>query len=156
MRDSLAITWEMLGGMNWTDKTEKYNQVPRKRLPFKHYHVNQLIYIKRVPKRFYKSQIEELEYHLSSKLQERFAGPFRITGVISPVLYRAMIHGKERVIHAINMKPARIQLDVTDNQIEKDEETEQNEEQDEDHNVKQFPIFSHPYDELEAQEQGIL
>jgi len=83
LRDSLAIAWDALSSTFWSHKTEVYNSVPKKRLPFKHYKVDQLVYIKRVPRRFYKDPIDELEYHLSSKLQERFAGPFRITKVLT-------------------------------------------------------------------------
>lgn len=118
LRDSLALAWDSLGGTAWTDKTEAYNAVPRRRLPFKMYALNQLVYIKRIPKRFYKDPVEELNYHLSSKLQERFSGPFRITSILSPVLYKAMIHGNEKVVHAINMKPARVRLDVIDDEDE--------------------------------------
>lgn len=140
LRDSLALAWDALGSTFWTDKTEIYNSVPKKRLPFKEYKVDQLAYIKRIPKRFYKDPVDELNYHLSSKLQERFSGPYRITAQLSPVLYKAMIHGTERVIHAINMKPARIQLDVVDEQFTDDDDTWQQ--------IQQFNQLD--YDQLRA------
>lgn len=96
--------------------------------------MNQLVYIKRIPKRFYKSAIEEADYHLSSKLQARFAGPYRITEVLSPVLYRAEIHGREKTIHAINMKPSRTYLDVSDSQLPPEEQWQA---------VKQFTPFEY-------------
>ena len=43
---------------------------------------------------------------LSPKLQYRFAGPFLVVEVYSPVLYTALIHGNLEKVHAINMKHA--------------------------------------------------
>jgi hypothetical protein len=45
-----------------------------------------------------------------------------ITEVLSPVLYKAIIHNKERVVHALNIKPANRQrkfIKKTDNKITK-------------------------------------
>ena len=35
----------------------------------------------------------------------RWSGPYRVTSVLSPVLYEAFVHGRMTRVHAINMKP---------------------------------------------------
>ena len=42
---------------------------------------------------------------ISQQLLERFEGPYKIVGKISPVLYDAVVNGKEVRVHASNMKP---------------------------------------------------
>ena len=60
----------------------------------------------------YKDLEDEAEFVLSSKLQARYAGPYRITRKLSDILYEAQVHGTKRVIHAINMKPAHTALNI--------------------------------------------
>ncbi len=122
LRDSLLIAWDSICGNAWTDKTIKYNQVPKKRLPFVEYVKDQLFYLKKIPRRFYRDLVEEENYQLSSKLQERFTGPFRIVERLTPVTYRAQIHGSTKTVHAINMKPARVALNVADHLPEDSDE----------------------------------
>ncbi len=59
-----------------------------------------------MPKRVPKSKKAEERIILSAKLQFRYAGPYVIKEKLSPIVYRAIIHNKERVVHALNMKPA--------------------------------------------------
>ncbi len=137
LRDALSLAWDTLSGSIWSQKTERYNQRPRKPLPFHAYELNELVYLKRIPRRFYTNQLEEITYGLSSKLQSRYCGPYRITKLRSPVLFEAEVHGKTRVVHAINMKPARVHLhlaadvaDLDDENWDSDEEDNQNEDLD--------------------------
>jgi hypothetical protein len=81
------------------------NRVPRSHLPFKVYSVGDRFFHRRVPRRFYRDQTDERSYKLSSKLQNRWTGPYRITRCISPVLYEADIHNEIKRVHAINMRP---------------------------------------------------
>ena len=81
------------------------NRVPRAHLPFKEYSVGDHFFHRRVPRRFYRDQIDERSYKLSSKLQNRWTGPYRITRRLSPVLYEADIHNEIKRVHAINMRP---------------------------------------------------
>jgi hypothetical protein len=114
LRDALALAWHTISGSAWSDKTERYNARPSAPLAFKHYEVNQLVFMKRIPRRFYKSQKDEELHALSAKLQPRYSGPYRITKVLSDVLYQAQVHGKTRTLHAINIKPAHVFLNVAD------------------------------------------
>src|SRR5690606_21695801 len=91
LRDTLTLAWDTISGASWTNKTVRYNQRPRKPLRFHSYKVDQLVFIKRIPRRFYKDPKDEVEYHQSSKFQARYAGPYRITRQISDVLYEAQI-----------------------------------------------------------------
>jgi hypothetical protein len=82
------------------------NRVPAEKLEFVPYEVGDFFFTRVVPKRTPKNKKEEERIILSSKLQFRYAGPYMIKEVLSPILYRAIIHNKDRVVHAINMKPA--------------------------------------------------
>ncbi len=84
---------------------EGYNRVPAERLEFVPYEPGDFFFNRVVPKRAPKSKKDEMRIILSEKLQFRYAGPYMIKEVLSPILYRAIIHGKERVVHALNMKP---------------------------------------------------
>ena len=85
---------------------EGYNRVPVEKLEFVPYEVGDFFYTRVVPKRVPKSKKAEERIILSAKLQFRYAGPYVIKEKLSPIVYRAIIHNKERVVHALNMKPA--------------------------------------------------
>lgn len=86
--------------------SENHNRVPAERLVYKPYAVGDFFYHRVVPKRAYKSVNEEKAEKISSKLQFRYVGPYMVTEVISPILYTAVIHGKTKRVHSLNMKPA--------------------------------------------------
>ncbi len=109
---ALKIAWTTIAGSTWHNKTDVLNRRTVQPLEFKHYELNQLVFIKRIPRRFYVDQNDAEAYALSSKLQARYAGPYRIIGKRSDVVYTAMVHGKPRTIHAVNMKPAMVDLHV--------------------------------------------
>jgi hypothetical protein len=77
---------------------------PRNKLPFKPFVVGSYCYLKSIPRRFFRNPTEKKIHKLSSKLQFRYSGPYRIVQVISPVIYKADIHGVIKTVHAINMK----------------------------------------------------
>jgi hypothetical protein len=112
LAQALSLAWRTLGGSTWTSKTEAYNARPSQPLEFVHYKIDQLIFIKRIPRRIYKDILDEEKYHLSSKLQARYSGPYRVTGKISDVVYEVEMHGKTKRTHAVNMKPAMVDLHV--------------------------------------------
>ena len=118
---ALQCAWESLGGSSWRTKTTKYNARPSKPLDFIAYKPNQLVYLKRIPRRFYKDLDDEKMFTLSSKLQARYAGPYRILEKKSDVLYTAQVHGKVRFIHAVNMKPAHTALHIAPPIVDQDQ-----------------------------------
>lgn len=99
---ALQMAWDTLAGSTWHDKTDVLNRRTVQPLEFKCYEVNQLVFIKRIPRRFYRDQQDEDSYVLSAKLQARYAGPYRILEKRSDVVYVAMVHGQRRTIHALN------------------------------------------------------
>lgn len=109
---ALRIAWTTLAGSTHHDKTDALNRRTVQPLEFKHYELDQLGFIKRIPRRFYRDQQDETSYSLSAKLQARYAGPYRIVEKRSDVVYVAMVHGQRRTIHALNMKPAIVDLHV--------------------------------------------
>jgi hypothetical protein len=82
------------------------NRPPLERLEFKPYEVGDFFYLRVVPKSTYKSKDEEEALKLSAKLQFRYCGPYMVTEVVLPILYKANIHGVVTTVHAVNMKPA--------------------------------------------------
>ena len=105
LRATLLATWEVTSekvGQN----TETFNRVPREHLSFKPYEIGQFVFIKAIPKRFYSEVYKKKKHKLSSKLQYRYVGPYRIIRRLSEVLYEADIHNEVKRIHAVNMKPA--------------------------------------------------
>ena len=57
------------------------------------------------PKRFYIDTSKKEKTKILAKLQYRWVGPYRISRVLSPVLYEAFVHGRTIRVHAVNMKP---------------------------------------------------
>jgi hypothetical protein len=84
---------------------EKSNVKIRKPLEFVEYEVGQQFLRVRRPVSSFKSVIDEEEWKISMKLLERYEGPYTIIRKINPILYDADINGKEKRVHAVNMKP---------------------------------------------------
>ena len=77
----------------------------RQPLEFVEYEVGQKFMRTRRPITAFKSAEEQEEWKITSKLLERYEGPYKIIRKISPILYDADIDGVETRVHAINMKP---------------------------------------------------
>ena len=76
-------------------------------LDIKSFHVNEYVFIRNMPRRFYKDKEENVKYHINFKLQaHRFVGPYRIKAKLSPVIYTLDIHGEDVNMHIIHMKSA--------------------------------------------------
>jgi transposase InsO family protein len=103
LQEVLSYTWSSVS-LREKQNVKVMQQLPRKRLPFKPFVVGSYCFLKTVPRRFFKNPSEKKIHKLSSKLQFRYSGPYRIVKVISPVLYVADIHGENKKVHAINMK----------------------------------------------------
>ena len=101
--ETLKWTWEYVAAEQ-PAHSEEYNKTPRKPLKFREYDVGDLCYVKRIPKRFFKKTQDFDKVKLSAKLQFRYTGPHLILHKYSPILYKLAINGKEKVIHALNMK----------------------------------------------------
>ena len=105
----LMLLWEKAGEEIQTT-TEHYNKVLGLDIPdimIKEFAVGEYIYIRRLPRRFWKDINENVKYHINAKLQAcRWAGAYRVLEKISPVLYVVDIHNKEKIIHVRHMKSA--------------------------------------------------
>jgi hypothetical protein len=84
---------------------ERYNMVIRKPLEFVEYEEGQEFFRVRRPISKFNSIDDEENWKISMKLLERYEGPYKIIRKITPVLYDAAIDGKEKRVHAVNMKP---------------------------------------------------
>jgi hypothetical protein len=110
----------------WTTVSElKPNQVkimndalhPRTHLLPHQYQEGDRCMLKRVPKRNYIDWKDKLKYKISAKLQSRYTGPYLILRQLSPVLFVGMVDGKEKIIHAINMKTCPTVKEVSQSNI---------------------------------------
>jgi hypothetical protein len=106
LQEVLSYTWSSVALREKSNITtmQSSQQTPRKKIPFIPFTVGSYCYLKTVPRRFFKDPSEKKIHKLSSKLQFRYSGPYRIIQVISPVIYKADIHGEIKTVHAINMK----------------------------------------------------
>ena len=91
-------------GERVTDNVFVMNKRPTYRLEFKPFKVGDYFLLRMHPKREFKNTNEELVYKLSSKLQDRWEGPYKILKVITPILYDADVHNTVRRVHAVNMR----------------------------------------------------
>ena len=78
---------------------EAYNKVIGTDLStdIRSYKPGQYVFVRRILRRFYKDQQENIKYHINFKLQPiRWTGPYRILGKVSPVLYILDFHNTRR------------------------------------------------------------
>ena len=66
--------------------------------------VGQRFYLKTIPKRYFYSEEDKIDYKLSASLQYRYTGPHQVLHVINPVIYVAAVDGTLRFVHANKMK----------------------------------------------------
>ena len=104
--EMMRYIWEEIATKLTTVNVDRFNQIPREPLTFIPYEVEEFAYIKRIPRKYYKTKEETERYVSSRKLQYRYAGPYLIVKKNSDVSYMLDIHGEKRSIHAINMKKA--------------------------------------------------
>ena len=106
MADNLRNIWWDISKRTFyirqRDDEEKAFQAQRR--PFRPYRRGEQFYFKTIPRRTFRSLEDEQQYKISAKLQYRFSGPHVVTEVISPVVYRVRIDGREKIIHANRMK----------------------------------------------------
>jgi hypothetical protein len=115
MRKALIAVWTSVGVKSRVD-VEEWNRKAHNKIEYKPYAVGDLFYLATIPKRQLILQTlggttagtkknKDNIRKLSSKLQMRYVGPYRIIKVINPILFVADIHNVERVVTAVNMKP---------------------------------------------------
>ena len=95
-----------MGGAIHRNKTNVEEMQHRKREPllFKEFIEGDYVFMKYIPRRFYRDDVRKKRYKLSRKLQIRYVGPYRIIKKFSPVLYQVDINNKLKTVHAINLK----------------------------------------------------
>ena len=107
LQQNLQYFWG-LAAERINGQTETYNRVPSVPQEFVPYEVNEWVMIRREPKRLYRNKTEKKQFHLSSKIQHRFNGPYLITAKLSDLRYLISCHGTTRETHALHMKPHSI------------------------------------------------
>lgn len=105
---AMMLIWEAVGE-EILQKTEHYNKVIGTAVTteIKSYEPGQYVFVRRIPRRFYKDQQENIKYHINFKLQPiRWTGPYRILERTSPVLHILDFHNTRKKIHIIHLKLA--------------------------------------------------
>jgi hypothetical protein len=106
MVTSLNWAWEKASNNKPKEvKRMQDSQKPRRHLQFAEYKVGDYAMVSRVSKPTIISWLDKKERAISAKLQPRYSGPYLITGQRSPVVYVLQIDGRDKSIHAVNMKP---------------------------------------------------
>ena len=88
-----------------TRNKSRFNVRVKQPLKFIEYQKGQQFFLVRRPTYDFKSTEDEEDYKITMKLLERFEGPYTVLRKVNPVVYEAEIDGKEKRVHAINMKP---------------------------------------------------
>ena len=101
--DTMRFLWEQVGKQNQSN-VEAMQPRRREPLVFREFNEGDYVFLKHVPRRFYRDDIHKKRYKLSRKLQVRYVGPYRIINKFSPVVYQVEINNKLKTVHAINMK----------------------------------------------------
>jgi len=105
---AMMLIWEAVGE-EILSKTENYNRIIGVNVEsdIKAYEEGQYVFMRQIPRRFYKDNKENVKYHINFKLQPiRWTGPYRILERVSPVLYVVDFHNTRRKIHIIHLKLA--------------------------------------------------
>jgi hypothetical protein len=102
---TLQFIWNHVG-QRVVENVDAFNRRVKEPLMFKPYGVGDYFMLRRTPKRLLRGN-KKTVFKLTYKLQHRWTGPFRITKVISPILYDAYVHGVTKRVHAVNMKPVQ-------------------------------------------------
>jgi transposase InsO family protein len=101
--ETMRWVWNYVGKR--VDKNvEVMQKEPKHPLPYVEFEVGDYVFLRSVPKRFYRDLKEKKRYLITRKLQMRWIGPYRIVSKFNPVLYQVDINDKLKTIHAVNMK----------------------------------------------------
>ena len=101
--DVLTHTWTHLAAQRTAARVKQPRE--RKQRDFRPYKLGEIFYYERHPKRHVRDPILQEKRKISSKLQPRWTGPNRVTGIITPVTYWGrMENGRRQRVHALKMK----------------------------------------------------
>jgi hypothetical protein len=104
LSEVLLSTWRLIGKKIRRNEESIDNREPEKRVRlFRPYCVNELFFMKSIPKRFV-TDLDKKHWKLTRKLMHRYTGPHKIIQVMNPVVYKAMVNGREKMVHASKMK----------------------------------------------------
>ena len=104
LSEVLLSTWRLIGKKIRRNEESVDNREPEKRVRlFRPYSVNELFFMKSIPKRFV-TDLDKKHWKLTRKLMHRYTGPHKIIQVMNPVVYKAMVNGREKMVHASKMK----------------------------------------------------
>jgi hypothetical protein len=103
----LAFAWDY-AALQKPIATEKFNRAPIKHRTFTEYKPGDLFFLKHIPDATVTHWTSPKDKRpISSKLQQRWVGPYKIIAQINTVLYTAEINGVVKRVHAISMKPLK-------------------------------------------------
>ena len=104
MTEALLWTWETAGYRIRKNQETLDNCEPDKRVRlFRPFRVGEMFFMKSIPKRFLTDEAKK-KWKLTQKLQHRYTGPHKVIEVKSPVVYKCLVNGKEKMVWAGKMK----------------------------------------------------
>ena len=105
LAQSLSYVWEK-AALNKPKEHQRMldSQRPRRHLTYHDYKIGDLVMIASVPKQNIKGWVDKKSRAISAKLQPRYSGPYPIVKWLSPVVYIVQVDGRDKIIHAVNMK----------------------------------------------------
>jgi transposase InsO family protein len=142
---AMMLIWEA-AGEEILQKTQHYNKLIGTNIEnnIKQYEIGQYVFLRRIPRRFYKDHQENVKYHINLKLQPvRWTGPYRIIQKLSPVLYVLDFHNTQKKIHITHLKLAS-NLSINRRKLEICRQSERSQ----DKPVIKEPVISTTVDEI--------
>jgi hypothetical protein len=101
---ALLFTWQEAGTriVRNQERVDDISVGKRLRI-FQPYKVGDYFFLKTIAKRWLTEEGKKT-YKLTRKLQMRYTGPHLVIEVKNPVIYKVLVNGKERMVHASKMK----------------------------------------------------
>ena len=101
---AMLYTWRSVGERILKNQLlVDYKPLGKHEKIFKPYMVNDLFFLKSIPKRYH-TEKGRTKQKITAKLQMRYTGPHRVLEVKNPVLYVALVDGRRKMVHALKMK----------------------------------------------------
>jgi transposase InsO family protein len=104
LTQALLYSWKSIGERILLHQQRvDYRIADKREKVFQPYLVDDLFYLKSIPKRYF-SEKGRVKEKITAKLQFRYTGPHRVLEVKNPILYIALVNGRRKTVHAIKMK----------------------------------------------------
>ncbi len=98
--------WDIIKDKCQKNKS-RLNKIPKRRLEYKPYTVNDKVMMKVIPPQTFTSTADQIQYQLTASLANRYSGPYIVLRVLGPTLFEIQKGTEPPIIaHSNRLKPA--------------------------------------------------